>query len=135
MFLVPPTRRHLLASACTLPTATLLAGCYAPRPEKLELTVPVAAHSAVTATVTLVELPSEEQSFESTYTIEPGGRIVAGEFAEGVDYRATVAIDDTVRWRETVRANQFYALELHPDGSVTVVESGAYESTPAPTDG
>lgn len=117
MFLVPPTRRHLLASACTLPTASLLAGCYAPRPEKLELTVPVAAHSAVTATVTLLELPSEEQSFESTYTIEPGGRIVAGEFAEGVDYRATVAIDDTVRWRETVRGTSSTRSNSTPTGA------------------
>lgn len=121
-----PSRRGVLAGCAGLVTVP---GCFAPEPEKLELAVPADADGAVTATVTLAALPSGERTFESTYTIEPAQRVSAGEFAEGADYRVEVAIGDAVRWRETVRANQFYVLELRPDGAVTVVGNGSYEST------
>lgn len=124
-------RSHL---ACSLLVVLLLAGCYAPAPEKLELHAPEDAASDVEVTATLYELPEDRRTSRRTYSVSPGGTVAVEGFEEGVAYRVELAIGNATVWSDRVGARQVVSLEVYPNGTVRDVGGGVYgTATPTPT--
>ena len=117
--------------ACALLVVLLLAGCYAPAPEKFELHAPEDAPSDVDVTVTLYELPDDRRVSRWTYSVSPGKTVSVEGFEDGVDYRVELAIRNATVWRDRVGGREFVSLEVFPNGTVRDVGGGVYGTATA----
>lgn len=123
------TSRVLLC--CSVLLLVVFAGCSAPLPDRVSLSVPEDAPAPVDVVVTLSELPGGEQVSRATYTITPGESVSVDDLEDGVPYRVDIAVGGTTAWSEELGAREFVALQVTPDGTVQDVGGGTYGTTTA----
>lgn len=114
---------------CSISVILLMTGCYAPAPGKFELHAPADASSDVEVTVTLYELPADEQVSQSVYSLAPGESTSVNGFEADVDYRVELVVDNSTVWSDRIVAQEFIALQVSPNGTVRDIGGGMYEDT------